>query len=477
MSVPAITAQQFLDQLNQSIASRNDSYDLSVGPVPDLITYPLSKILEDQNARVRQIQDLITLVASGNYTDDDLNDFVLNEGIIRNTGARASCTAIFFRSTPPGSDLTVKSGYPVGTAVDEQTGSAYTFVVLQDTTMVVANIGSYYNPDKRRYELQVPVQATVAGSGGNVGASRITRLLRPLNNFEGVTNYLAASGGLDGESNAQLIRRYLIAVTGSNSATVNGIEKLILDNYSNVTDVYVAFGTDPLLTRAATDAGAVDVWLLGSTSVNRTDTTIFPGVSMPIPLDFQPVSSVSSVVYSTNTYVFGTDYIFVPDTSGLSNSIKAQDAIQFLPGASSPPVGAPLTIVYTQNELPQFLTNEFLKPDLNIPGRDILFRIGEQENIVLSATLTILAGFNTSTVQNAVTSAISNLVNGLNLGQAVQLFDIETAVGRVDGVDNFIITALAVSGQTPANPPVDLTIAGNAYARIQTSDITLTVTA
>jgi hypothetical protein len=472
MAIQPISAAQYAQLITAAITSRNKNYNTAVGPIPDLIVRPLSKVLEDQNLQARRVQDLITLLVSGNYTSADLDNFVYNNGLIRSPGARASVSQVFYRVLPPTTDLVVRAGFPIGTLVDSSTNQAVTFVALQDTTMSAASAATYFNSATNRYELTVPMVATTRGTVGNVASGLIVRTLRPLNGFDGVTNVSAASGGQDPESNASLISRYLISLMGFSPAITHGIEKTVLDNYPEVSGIYVAYGSDPLLVRAASDAGAVDAYLLGSVPMPTSDTLTFLGVGNTIPLPKQPVVSVQSVTSGGTPFVAGTDYQFVSDPGNYSGSVKGADSIVFLAGGAAPAVGAPIVVSYTQDLLPSRITNEFNKRDRFAPGRDLLFRRANQVNIGLTGALTVLPGFSTTTVLAAVQATILSFVNALGLGAPIQIFDIEAVVARITGVDNLVITRLAKVGAVGA---ADINVLGNSYGRMASGDLTITL--
>lgn len=469
MAISRKTSSEYAADLENSILSRNTSYDVKIGPIADLYIQPVANVLELQNERIRKVQQLLALINDGSFTDDDLDKFVYNESMVRLAGAKAKATLIFSRSTVPTANITVKANFPVATLADESTGTSITFMTLEDITLDASNASAYFNSTTQRYELAVNAEATVGSTVGNVAPNRIIRALRPLNGFDTVFNRDAASGGRDAETNGQLIERYFLSLLGTSPSVVDGIKKILRDKFPDVEDSNVVFGNSSLNVRASTDGGAVDVYTIGSTLTTVVETVIFPGSEQLIKLAKQPIESISSI----GSYVQGTDFVLVKDSTGYAGSTKAGDGFKWLSTATTTPaIGSAIVVTYVYNSLMQTLQNSFAQDDKNMPGRDILFKTADQVDVTLSATLKIRSGFSVSTVTSAVTSAILSLINGLKLGDDVEASDIQAVVRAFSGVDNFIITNLAKVG---AVGTADISIDPDEYARITTGDLIITV--
>ena len=468
MPVSKITADQFVDSLESSILARNNAHDVEVGPISNIITQPVGQVLEDQNDRIRLVSQLILLDESAVFSDADVEAFVKNEEIIRNLGGKSAGTAIFSRASAPEVDATVQRGFPIATKPDESTGETVVFITTEEKTMPAASAASYFNLETERYELEVAIQATVAGQIGEVGPNRVVRPLRPLTGFDTVFNRNRTTPVVDIESNSELIQRYKLAIRGTQLATKTGLKLFIESNYQDAGDVLVITPGDDLITRAGTNGNAVDVYLTGAQTTTRQDNQEFIGVGQLIVLDHQPVSSITNVA----GYILNTDYEFVKDTSGVSNSVRAQDAIRFLNTATSlPSIGSTVTVDYTQDILVENIQNVFSSDADNIVGgQDILIRSGLQVNILLNATLTVISGFSFSTVRSAIITAIVDFINSLGLGENVEKSDIQLIVRTITGVDNFVITLLDKVGSTGNS---DVQIEKNEFARTTTGNITI----
>jgi len=467
MPVNKITATQFAASLNTSIQDRNAAYDVELGPIPDVHVNPTATVLEEQNDRIRNVSNLILLIEVENFDDVDVDNFAFNEFLIRNAGGRSSGTVVFSRVTSPQVDLPVQGGFPIATTPDEETGETVVFITTEAKTLYTASAASYFNIETERYELEVAVQATVAGAVGEVGPNRINRPLRPLSGFDTVTNRNRTSPAADRETNAELMERYKISIPGTQLSVKSGIELYVRGNFQDAGDILVVTAGDPLITRSGEGGNAIDVFITGSQSTARSDTQQFVGLGQLIILDNQPVLSITNIP----GYVFGVDYEFVKDESGVSDSVRAQDGIKFLVGGSSPSVGSTFSVEYEQNILLGNIQSAFEDADNDVGGQDVLLRSGTQVDLVLGSILTVVQGFSFSTVRSAVITTIINFINSLGLGKTVEKSDIQAEVRKINGVDNFVFTLLDRVGGTGND---DVPIAKNEFPRISSGDITIT---
>ena len=151
MTITRKTAEEYAQEIKDSIISRNADYDTEVGPIPDLIVVPMSSVFELQNERIRAVQSLLSLVNDGSFSDADLDDFIFNEQLIRLPGGRSQVVLTFSRATVPPTNLPIKANFPVATLSDESTGETFTFLTTEEVTLVAANAASYFNSTTQRY--------------------------------------------------------------------------------------------------------------------------------------------------------------------------------------------------------------------------------------------------------------------------------------------------------------------------------------
>lgn len=465
-----ISASDFATMIIEGIADRDPSLDTRIGPIRDLQIDPVAEVLEQQNNRVVYLSTLNSMKYAERAVPDDLDDIVFNEGVVRWSGSRALATVTFSRSTAPTTNLIVPLNFPVATKADASTGTSVVFRTIESKTMFASAPMAYYNSDTQKYELDVLVTSITVGETTEVGPYTITVMRRPISGFDEIFNREKTSAGRGLETNLDLADRYLLHVAGSKPGVPAGIKRSVLDNFSSVSDAYVVYGQDTYMTREQFDAGAVDIWVLGEQPSAKRYVTSYPGVETLIPLDRQPLMTVTAVRDSVgNLFVQDTDYEIVTDSGEWSNSVLAQDGIKFLTTATTLPANLldPLIIDYSYNSLINILTSYYTQPEEYTMGQNQLFRWAQQVDLLIEADVKVRSG-NPSAVQEAVRTSIKNYINSLKLGDDVEEFDIDSVVAQVYGVDNFTYTTLAVSTGTGV---ADIAIGPNEYARIADPDL------
>jgi len=471
MPVAKITADQFVVRLNTGINDRNDSYDTEMGPIPDVVVQPTAQVLEQQNDNILLVSELITLNSQAVFQDEDVDNFIYNEAMIRNTGGRSSGIETFQRSTPPTADITVQRGYPIATQPDEGTGETVVFSTTAAVTMYASLAATYYNLNTNKYELNVPIQCTVAGTIGEVGPNRINRPLRPLNGFDAVFNASKTSTVTDRETNDEALERYKIAIPGTQLPSKTGLKLFIKNNFSDAGSVLVVNADDALVTRSGINGNAVDIFISGSQTVPVVgENQSYISVGQLIVLNKQPVVDITRVYQGATTFVQGTDYELVLDTSGVFGSVRAVDGIKFKSTAVTLPSVGVITVDYEYDGLIENIQNEFTNPDYDVGGQDPLVRAGVEIAIAMTARLITLPGFSWTTVSNAVAQAIFSNVNAYGLSADVEQSDLQAIVRSISGVDNFIFTLLDKKGGTGN---ADIIINNNEYPRVALVDISI----
>jgi hypothetical protein len=476
MSVPRITAAQFAQNLAQDINQRNSNTDTTIGPVVDIVIRPVSRVLEAQNERIRAIFQLITLQSVNQLDPNDLAAYVFTEEVIPSGGTVSFVDLTFARVAVPTVDLPLPANFPVATVVDPNTGIQTTFVTLNAVTLVAANAAAYFNGTDNQYEITVTAASITTGQATAVGQDQVTVPLRPLIGFDSVTNKSESTGGLPAETNQQVADRYSLRTKGTEIGTPEGLARYVFQTFGNVQDLFVVYGNNPFLTRNAVDAGAVDIWIQGSSPVQTTMTVPFPGRLVLIPLNIQPGISVQSV-QSGPTFTQNVDYVYVPDTGVESGSTNGQDGIRFSGTGAAPNIGDPVTINYTYDNLIVALQAFFQGAEYLETGSDRLFRRGIQVPIAIQAILTVNAG-NPQVVLAQVTQALLNYINGsttqpaLGMGNTVEEFNLDAVIALVPGVGNFVYQLLAPVGQLGV---ADIPIQPNQYSVLSVANLAITL--
>jgi len=469
MVISKVTATEYSTMIASGVNLRDKTLDTNIAAHRDIFIDPVAEVFEAQNDRIVYLSNLTSLRNVEKVVPDDLDSIAFNEAMVRWDGSSSLATVTFSRVQIPTFDITVPANFPIATLVDPATGVSVTFRTVETRTLFFASPDAYYNAETQKYELNVLVASVSSGTETEVGAYTITNPLRALSGFDEVANKAATTSGRGTETNVELSKRYLLQVEGNNLGTPAGAKKWVLDNFSSAEDVYVVYGEDENLTRDQTDAGAVDMWILGESPVELTYTTTYPGVEQLIATTRQPLISVSQVSTSGGIiFVEGTDYEVVTGEGEYSYSARGSDGIKFLAGGSAPAaLQDPVYIVYSYNSLITTLDSFFTQPEFYSMGMDKLFRWAQAQQITIEANLKVSAG-NPDTVKANVRTAILTYINGLKLGENVEEFDIDREVGKIIGVDNFVYVTLAYLGGTGVN---DLPITPNMYARLNEADI------
>ena len=471
MAVDKITSSDFGDQIAEGVNDRDKTIDTRIGPIRDVFIDPVAEVLENQNDRVVYVNKLVSLSNAGDLVPDDIDSVVSNENMVRWAGSRSIVTLTFSRSTAPTVDITVPVNFPVATMEDPATGNSVTFKTIESQTMSAATPSRYYNATTGKYDLSVVAASVVQGITTQIGAETITRFLRPITGFDTVTNSSSTTSGRAIETNTELASRYFLHVEGAQAGTPSGFKRFILDNLGTVTDAYVVYGNNEYLTRQASDAGAIDVWLLGSVPTTRQFVTSYNGTYTLNVVDFQPLISVTSVSSTATglTYTEGTDYTVETGVGEYAYSALASDGIRWIPGGSHPAIDDDVVITYEYNSLINVAEAFFNQEEYLTMGSDRLFRWAQPKYLEIEANLKVKSG-SPSSVQALVREAVMTYINALKLGEDVEEFDLDTTVGRVFGVDNWTYTILAIKDSTGVG---DIEVPPNQYARILNSDFVI----
>lgn len=471
MVLESINARQYMTDLASSINDRDKELDTRIGPINNLFISPFARVCERQSNRTVYLSNLASLKFVDKLRIEDLDEFVYNEGMVRWVGARAVTTVTFSRALPPTVDILVPTNMPLATPSDPNTGQAVIFRTVETKTMLAAAASSYYNADTERYELEVAVSSVATGANVDVGAYSITVMRRPISGFDEVFNKHATNSGRGLETNAELAIRYLLHVKGSQLGTPAGAKRSVVDNFNASDDVYVVYGTNTALTREQIDAGAVDVWIKGNAPLETICTVSYPGIDTLIPLDRQPVIEVVSVSDGVTTYVNGVDYEVAIGETEYAYSNLGTDGIRFIVGGAVPAFGESLAITYRYNSMISILASYYTQPEYYSMGMDKLYRWAQPKYLEIDATLTVSAG-NPDTVLSSVRAVMQTYINGLNMGDDVEEFDLDREIGKLYGVDNLIWNQLSIAGGTGVS---DIEITPQEYAYIENGSLNVTL--
>lgn len=213
-----------------------------------------------------------------------------NFGIVRKGGRKALGRVTIFTTIQPTRTIYVPSGTPLS-------GGGTTFVTTQGVSMYVDQLISYYNPTKKRWEIEVTAIASQVGSVGNVGAGDISKI-----QFAGmnVTNEAPFFGGQNLETNRQLAQRARNSLASVDTGTERGYLQLAAD-IVGVRNVEIIPSGHSLMQRDLDSnnihrGGKVDIWVRGENLSTVTDTFAFE-YSLAKDIQFEIVGSPANLTF------------------------------------------------------------------------------------------------------------------------------------------------------------------------------------
>lgn len=140
----------------------------------DEIYYALDRILEQRDVRT----------ATGVYLDA----IGYEVGLTRIPAVEAAGTVTFARATAAGEDYLIPTGTEVST-VPDSAGAYTSFVTTAPVTLLTSTTS-----------IAAPVEAVVAGTGGNLAATTVTNIVTAVAGIETVSNAAPMTGGVDEET-------------------------------------------------------------------------------------------------------------------------------------------------------------------------------------------------------------------------------------------------------------------------------------
>ena len=160
------------------------------------------------------ILQLLTVTRASTSVGSDLDSFMADFGLARRPAVMSSGQVTFARFT-----ATQQALIAVGAGVQTADGTQ-SFVVVLDTTNTAYNsaLGGYVVAVNAS-SVSVPVQAGMAGNGGNVQSGAITVITTPIPGIDTVTNAAAFNNGIDAETDASLRVRFVLFLASLSKAT------------------------------------------------------------------------------------------------------------------------------------------------------------------------------------------------------------------------------------------------------------------
>jgi len=366
----------------------------------------------------------------------DIESLGRNFQIYRKGPVPATGTASFYSFETPADSVTIPRGTQLTTKASAN-NTAIQYVTTQSAILSALD----FNSDTGRYEVIVPICATVKGTSGNVAAGVITAIMNPIAGVSGVYNASGLTNGADFEALPVFRNRLKTAITGNNVGTTSGYYQTVT-RIVEVLDAKVAsWDTGPEALRRA-NTNAVDIYIRGVISDQAPIETFMVSQSAPFqyflkkqPLDMSVIDSISVTGSITGTFVKDTDFTIVQDTSAYGGTIRGADHLLFTTGV----LEEQISIIYSYNSLVESLQNYMDSDDLKVLGADLLINAAFARQINTECTIRILAGFSTSTVIASVENNLQTALNAYQIGEEVQQSDIIAVIVNTTGVDDVSI--------------------------------------
>jgi hypothetical protein len=212
------------------------------------------------------------------------------------------------------------------------------------------------------------------------------------------------------------------------------------NNVYNATDIFVA-GSD---VQEATESLAIPTSNLVVTAGSGTQfdqdrfyrkgTSTRPTIgNTVIPLLWQPVWSLpATITVGATTYVLGTDYWQLTDSTGYHDSRRSRDGIEWK-AASLPAVGSEFVITYDFDRLP--ITLNELEDAYKQTTADVLVHSAKHRYFRVNLALIVTAGQSPDDVQTLVSDALTDFLEAQDFGVILQMSDILDTAANVTGVD------------------------------------------
>jgi len=215
-------------------------------------------------------------VAVQSLIDGAFDSLAQNYGRKRQGQKYATVLQTFYVTAKPTKNFVVSQNAIVASRGNS---SAPRFRSFGQATMVAANAQSYYNVEKKRYEIQVQMVAESPGTIGNVAAGDLDAIITGASGMSTV-NDIASNFGSDRQNNLYLAEDCLNALSSLDTGTAGGYERVANGTPGLFQSIVVRSG-DPFMmrdwdpVRMRHTGGKVDIYVKGLLERTITETFAF----------------------------------------------------------------------------------------------------------------------------------------------------------------------------------------------------------
>lgn len=267
-------ATKAFDEIVQSFLTflirRNDLIDIKPTAITRTLIDSIANEIAVVNNEIENVRKIQTILNAATMSEEEMDNLAANYGVSRKGATFATTEVTFALTREPRSDVAISAGTVVSTATDPRNSGSVQFSTLESATFFADRINGYFNPATAFFETTVRARALTPGVAGNVSANSLSRTVGSFNVGSDVVlarNKIAATGGVDRESNEDLAARLFVSISGINVGTKDGYKKSALAT-PGVLDALVVGAGDPMMVRDLNSrnehlGGRVDVYVQG----------------------------------------------------------------------------------------------------------------------------------------------------------------------------------------------------------------------
>jgi len=402
----ARTEQQVLDDLAASVEDIDPTIDVHKGPFRGSYISPFGAEIVDAETKVEDLGKRYSTSYVETLDDASIDLYGENHGVGRGEGEVATGFVYFFTYTPPvsGDSYIV----PQGAIVSDRDG-IYAYRVIYQVTLLGSRASSYYNAEKRWYEVRAQVEALAAGDAYDLPIGRIQRILSDVPNFSGVNQRSRVSGGAQIETNTDYMERIDTKLHGLALGSMGGIESTVRNyNPSSITDAVIVYSSDKTLFSRPTSRPAMDAYIIGQVGQTREQTYSAAGLETEIALDRVPAKSVDSI-YVDGSLLPDTEYeLFLDTSTEYGTSALADDRVRLVTPLTA---GQEVVITFQYNSLVGDLNTYLNQPRIYLFETETLAREGIPVGVEIAVTVTLLSTYDPQLAESSVISAIESYIS------------------------------------------------------------------
>ena len=454
--------------------------DVNKGPFFYLAIEAVSTPLANASADVERLALLSTLQFPAIATDAEALATARAFGLPLGTGGYSTGIAyVYTTSRPSGSaTYTVSEGDQFSTS----DVGGQVFEALETRSLTDSNADAFYNPSSRRYEIPVLVQAVAAGTGANIAARTLTQIVSGANDFTGVVNLTAFSGGTESETISGLYARTQQRMIGLDNFSRGGLLARVQNvDTERVLAAAMTYSTEyPDLFYRLPDSQAIDVWILNTTrSTQTTETFVASAGQTQFYLSNRPALSLSTVLVN-GAAVSGQ--LILDEALELGRSTRESSYVSLTnPVAVDDIVDITYTYDSVLNSIQAEIDGYYQADTGAMFATDVLCRYPKTTEVVVNITGTVLGTFNPTTVETEIQTVVGNYIaNGLAsaplLGGTRSPAELrDTIRAQVPGVAGLNIPVFARRSVAPLVETIDIP-RHSRIAFASTDDLTVTFT-